>query len=183
MSVASRIFFCVLDLRPASSAVLYIRPPAWGSNIASCIPYLVSFAYNVPWVFIHRSLASFFPPNMADRLTFLLFGDQSLDTHAFLSGVYRARNQGILTKAFLHQAGDALRNEMETLGRLARSTLPEFQTLQQLNEKYHAQDRKHPGLDGALLCITQLAHYIECVYRLSSFPLHFPPFPFLQLTR
>ncbi|OAA61847.1 polyketide synthase [Niveomyces insectorum RCEF 264] len=98
---------------------------------------------------------------MADRLAFLLFGDQSLDTYAFLAGLYRTGNQGILAKAFLHQAGEALRIEVEQLGRLERAKLPVFKTLQQLNERYHAQGTKHPGIDGALLCVTQLAHYID----------------------
>ncbi|CAK7211744.1 Type I Iterative PKS [Sporothrix bragantina] len=98
---------------------------------------------------------------MADRLAFLLFGDQSLDTYAFLSGFYREEDHGILAKAFLNQAGEALLREIESLGRLDRSKLPLFKTLQQLNERYHAQDTKHPGLDGALLCVTQLAHYID----------------------
>ncbi|CAK7231914.1 Type I Iterative PKS [Sporothrix curviconia] len=98
---------------------------------------------------------------MADRLAFLLFGDQSLDTYAFLSGFYREGGQGILAKAFLNQAGEALLREIESLGRLERSKLPLFKTLQQLNERYHAQDKKHPALDGALLCVTQLAHYID----------------------
>lgn len=117
--------------------------------------------YFISFIFIHHSLVSVFIPNMADRLAFLLFGDQSISTYAFLSGFYRETHQGILTKAFLNQAGEALRKEIERLGRLERSKLPVFQTLQQLNEKYHAEDLKHPGLDAALLCITQLAHYIE----------------------
>ncbi len=98
---------------------------------------------------------------MADQLAFLLFGDQSLDTHGFLAGFYRQDNKSILAKAFLDQAGEALRKEVEALGKLPRSNLPTFKTLQQLNEKYHAQGIKNPGLDGALLCISQLAHYFE----------------------
>ncbi len=98
---------------------------------------------------------------MADKLAFLLFGDQSLDTYGFLAGFYRQGEQSILAKAFLHQAGESLRREIETFGRLERSKLPIFKTLRQLNEKYHAQALKHSGLDAALLCICQLAHYIE----------------------
>ncbi|CAK7562716.1 MAG: Type I Iterative PKS [Sporothrix epigloea] len=98
---------------------------------------------------------------MVGRLTYLLFGDQSLDTYTFLSGFYRTGGQGILARAFLDQANEALLREIETLGRLERSKLPCFKSLQQLNERYHAQEFKHPGLDGALLCVTQLAHYID----------------------
>ena len=100
---------------------------------------------------------------MADKLAYLLFGDQSLDTHAFLADLFRQEQKGILAKAFLEQASHALRREIEQLNKLERARLPVFQTLQQLNERYHHQSRKHPGLDGALLCVTQLAHYIEYV--------------------
>ncbi|KAL5929589.1 hypothetical protein ACKVWE_005336 [Pyricularia oryzae] len=98
---------------------------------------------------------------MADKLAFLLFGDQSLDTHGFLAEFYRHEDRGILAKAFLDQAAQALRKEIERLPRLERSRLPVFRTLQQLNERYHAQITKHSGLDGALLCVAQLAHYID----------------------
>lgn len=98
---------------------------------------------------------------MADKLAFLLFGDQSLDTHGFLAEFFRQGKQGLLAKAFLEQVAHALRKEVNSLGALERSRLPTFRTLRQLNEKYHAQSLKHPGIDGALLCISQLAHYIE----------------------
>ncbi|KAK3325197.1 hypothetical protein B0H66DRAFT_113692 [Apodospora peruviana] len=98
---------------------------------------------------------------MADKLAFLLFGDQSLDTHGFLAEFFRQEKQGLLAKAFLQQAGHELRKEVERLSALERSRLPVFRTLQQLNEQYFAQNLKHPGVDGALLCISQLAHYID----------------------
>jgi len=103
---------------------------------------------------------------MADGLAFLLFGDQSLDTYGFLAGFYRQAAQGLLAKAFLDQAGHALRREIDGLGSLERAKLPAFRTLQQLNERYRSSGRKHPGIDGALLSICQLAHYIEYVWAL-----------------
>ena len=98
---------------------------------------------------------------MADKLAYLLFGDQSTDTHGFLAEFFRHGAQGLLAKAFLEQAGRRLRKEIDELPKIERSKLPTFLTLQQLNERYHAQGIKHPGVDGALLCISQLAHYIE----------------------
>lgn len=98
---------------------------------------------------------------MADKLAYLLFGDQSTDTHGFLAEFFRQSNQGLLAKAFLEQAGRRLKKEIEQLPKVERSKLPTFLTLQQLNERYYAQGNKHPGVDGALLCIAQLAHYIE----------------------
>lgn len=107
---------------------------------------------------------------MADMLAFLLFGDQSTDTHGFLADFFRQGNQGLLAKAFLDQVAHALRREIDGLDKLERSKLPKFLTLQQLNERYHAHSYKHPGIDGALLCISQIAHYIE--YVAQSTPLN-----------
>lgn len=100
---------------------------------------------------------------MADKLAFLLFGDQSTDTHGFLAEFFRQPERGILANAFLEQVRHALRKEIEGLPKVERSKLPKFLTIQNLNERYHAQGLKHPGVDGALLCISQLAHYIEYV--------------------
>ncbi|KAI0164431.1 polyketide synthase [Hypoxylon sp. FL1284] len=98
---------------------------------------------------------------MEVQMAFLLFGDQSLDTHPFLAAFYRRANPGVLAKEFLTLAGDALRAEIDKLPRRERQKIPIFRTLQQLNERYHAQKIKFPGIDSALLCITQLAHYID----------------------
>lgn len=107
---------------------------------------------------------------MNDWLAFLLFGDQSLDTHGFLADFIRRDDHGILTKAFLEQIGRALWKEVEGLPALDRRRLPIFRTLSQLNETYHAQVTKHPGVDGALLCVSQLAHYIEYVVAYIQLP-------------
>ncbi|KAI0151201.1 polyketide synthase [Pestalotiopsis sp. NC0098] len=98
---------------------------------------------------------------MAEQMSYLLFGDQSLDTHGFLADFYRQGNPSVLAKSFLQQVGDALRDEIDRLPRFERTKIPVFRTLQQLNEKYHHQRIKFPGIDSALLCITQLAHYID----------------------
>lgn len=98
---------------------------------------------------------------MAEQMSYLLFGDQSLDTHGFLADFFKQGKPSILAKTFLKEVGDALRLEIERLPRCERILLPVFQTLQQLNERYHNQETKYPGVDSALLCITQLAHYIE----------------------
>lgn len=94
-------------------------------------------------------------------MSFLLFGDQSSQTYAFLADFYRQGNPSILAKAFLDQTGESLRREIDGLGNLDRVKIPNFRNLQQLNERYHAQSVKHAGIDSALLCIAQLAHYIE----------------------
>lgn len=94
-------------------------------------------------------------------MTFLLFGDQSLDTHGFLAEFIRVGEPGILAREFLRQVGDALRDEVNSLPSVERISIPTFRTLRQLNEKYYTQSTKAPGIDSALLCVAQLAHYIE----------------------
>jgi len=98
---------------------------------------------------------------MADKMAFLLFGDQSLDAHGFLAEFCRQGNPSILAKAFLERATQALREEVDGMGKIERQNIPTFRTLFQLNERYHAKSIRHPGIDSALLCIAQLAHYIE----------------------
>ncbi|KAJ1326724.1 naphtho-gamma-pyrone polyketide synthase [Microdochium nivale] len=98
---------------------------------------------------------------MANQMTLLLFGDQSLDTHKFIADFLRSGEPGVLAREFLRQAGDALRDEVDSLPRIERASIPVFRTLQQLNEKYHAQATRIPGVDSALLCIAQLIHYID----------------------
>ncbi|CAI4215230.1 unnamed protein product [Parascedosporium putredinis] len=100
-----------------------------------------------------------------DKMAFLLFGDQSLDTHGFLAEFCRQGNPSILAKAFMERASHALRDEVDRLSKLERANIPSFKTLYQLNEKYYTQERKHPGIDSALLCIAQLAHYIDRVEK------------------
>lgn len=98
---------------------------------------------------------------MATQMSFLLFGDQSLDTHGFLADFYRQGNPSVLSSEFLKRAGEALRIEVDSISQTRRHKIPLFRTLQDLNEKYHGQSLKYPAIDSALLCIAQLAHYIE----------------------
>ena len=96
-----------------------------------------------------------------NRPAFLLFGDQSLDSHGFLAELFRQDRQGELAKAFLRQATHVLKTLVEKLPILERTRLPEFRTLQQLNERYRSCKYRHSGVDAALLSISQLAHYLE----------------------
>jgi len=97
----------------------------------------------------------------AERPAFLLFGDQSLDSHAFLAHFFRQPTMGHLAKAFLLQAFHNLRGLIEDVHPAERATLPEFRTLQQLNERYHNAALKHAGVDAALLAIAQIVHYLN----------------------
>lgn len=100
---------------------------------------------------------------MAEKISFLLFGEQSLDTQGFLADFCRNGNPSILSHAFLNRVASTLQNEIERLPSLERRHIPSFTTIQELSQRYHTRDVTHPAIDSALLVTTQLAHYIEYV--------------------
>ncbi|KAL2148363.1 hypothetical protein VTH82DRAFT_2283 [Thermothelomyces myriococcoides] len=97
----------------------------------------------------------------AGRPAFLLFGDQSLNCHTFLAQFFRQSEMGHLAKAFLLQAFHNLKKLIDQMPPAERAMLPEFRTLQQLNERYHNAKLKHAGIDAALLAMAQIVHYIN----------------------
>jgi len=98
---------------------------------------------------------------MSDKMAFLLFGDQSSDTHGFLADFCHRGNRSLLTQSFLDQAGAALKEEVDQLSALERQRVPKFSSIQELNDRYHIGENKNSAVDSALLCISQLAQYIE----------------------
>lgn len=98
---------------------------------------------------------------MGKKMSFLVFGDQSLDTHTFLTDFCQHRRPSVLSRSFLEQAGSALREEIDRLPSLQRNRIPEFTTILELNKLYHARNIRNPAVDSALLCITQLSQYID----------------------
>jgi hypothetical protein len=98
---------------------------------------------------------------MTEKMSFLLFGDQSLDTQGFLADFCRKGNPSVLSYAFLDRVASALQNETERLPFLERRRIPPFTTVQELNQRYHTRDIRHSPIDSALLVTTQLVHYIE----------------------
>ncbi|KAK4249290.1 hypothetical protein C7999DRAFT_12845 [Corynascus novoguineensis] len=97
----------------------------------------------------------------ADRPAFLLFGDQSLNCHSFLAQFFRQPDMGHLSRAFLLQALHRVKQLVDKMPPPERAMLPEFRTLQQLNERYFHSPLKHSGMSAALLAICQIVHYLN----------------------
>ena len=98
---------------------------------------------------------------MAQRMAFLLFGDQSLDVYETLADFYRRENAGALCNSFLARTATVLRDEVDRLPNLERLRMPTFSTIQELNDRYNLGSQKTSTLDSTLMCITQLLLYIE----------------------
>lgn len=102
---------------------------------------------------------------MSDKMSFLLFGDQSTETHAFLADFCRLGDPSLLARSFLEQVATALREEVDQCSALDRARIPTFSSIKELNERYHGSPTKNSAVDSALLSITQLVHYIEYAVR------------------
>lgn len=98
---------------------------------------------------------------MSDQVEFILFGDQSQDTHAFLADFYCHGHRSTLSRSFLEQVSTALVQEIDSLPSVQRRKLPVFSNIEELNERYHVESTRNCAIDSALLCISQLAHYLE----------------------
>ncbi|RDL30666.1 Thiolase-like protein [Venustampulla echinocandica] len=100
-------------------------------------------------------------PESSRKMAFLLFGDQSLDTFGFLYNLCHYGTPSLLSRAFLQQVSIALCHELDCLPSIERKKLPIFTNIEELNERYHDRGTKHSGIESALLCITQLAYYLD----------------------
>lgn len=98
---------------------------------------------------------------MAEKMAFLLFGDQAVDIHGFLADFFKSGALSTLAQSFLDAVAAALRAEVDQLSVLERRRVPQFTSIKELNDRYHAKDIKNAAVDSALLCIAELAHYIE----------------------
>ena len=91
----------------------------------------------------------------------LLFGDQTLDPSEHLhSQLLRSRANAILAD-FILRVETALRNEVAQLPSSERALIPDFITIDELVDRARKSQAAHPAIASALLCISQLVHYIE----------------------
>lgn len=98
---------------------------------------------------------------MAGEMRILLFGDQVLDPHAYIRSQLLAGRTNPLLCLFLQRVSVALSREIAQLSPLERKYIPGFSTIEELVDRNRSSQTYHAGIESALLCISQLAHYIE----------------------
>jgi len=104
-------------------------------------------------------------PTSADKLSvelrILLFGDQTADTQIFIRNQLVAGRTNSLLCIFLDRVAIALRQEVSELSPLERRRMPSFSTVDDLVDRAYSKEGIHPGIDSALLCISQITQYFE----------------------
>ena len=101
------------------------------------------------------------PSAVVGELRVLLFGDQSSDTRPYLRNQLLTGRTNPLLCLFFDRVTLALRQEVSELSPLERRHIPTFSSIDELADRSRPQVKTHPGIDSALLCISQLAHYFE----------------------
>lgn len=104
-------------------------------------------------------------PTSADKLSvelrILLFGDQTVDTQIFIRNQLVVGRTNSLLCIFLDRVAIALRQEVSELSPLERRRIPSFTTVDDLVDRAYSIQGIHPGIDSALLCISQITQYFE----------------------
>lgn len=98
---------------------------------------------------------------MTGVMDILLCGDQVFDRHAYLQSQLLSNRSNHILSFFFQQVNFALRREIAQLSPLEVNHIPVFSTLEELVNRDSSQSNHHLGIQSALLCISQLAHYME----------------------
>ena len=94
----------------------------------------------------------------------LLFGDQATNVHSFLHPLLFQRGHTTLLASFLSRVTATLRKDIADLPHLKRKDIPPLNELLQFLNDYHRSPCPNAPVANALLCISQLAHFIRSVF-------------------
>jgi hypothetical protein len=92
-----------------------------------------------------------------------IFGDQTADQVPLLKKIVSRRDNSLLA-TFLERSSLAVREEIQRLPKPQRDAIPHFLTISQLVQLYHEKGSKLPAIESVLVTISQLGHYIGCVF-------------------
>ncbi|RHZ68747.1 hypothetical protein CDV55_108021 [Aspergillus turcosus] len=111
---------------------------------------------------------------VAIKMEVYLFGDQTVHVQSHLQDLLHVSGNSTLT-SFLSEGYLALRQEISHLPASERAVLPQAETLGLLLRSIK-KGKRHPALEGALLCLYEIGEYIRL---LQSTNLSHPPRQFL----
>lgn len=100
----------------------------------------------------------------------VLFGDETANVRAIFQRVHHYKQSSALVESFLGKAYAALHEESMAVPRSMRETIPDSTSIFDLMERYYDIGTPNPALEGALLCICQMASFMGSV---ESFILKF----------
>lgn len=100
-----------------------------------------------------------------------ILGDQIADCQTFLQKCLLCKDR-VLLSSFFHNVYVVLREEISQQSFLQPETkYPVFNHLQELVQSYYEEHQPYPALDSAIVCLSQLANFIEYLLTLLSMPL------------
>jgi len=89
----------------------------------------------------------------------LFFGDQTAEQYSLLKKIV-LRQKSPLVATFFERVSQVLREEVSKLPYTQRATIPDFLTANDLVENYYQKGLKVPMVEGVMVTIAQLGHYI-----------------------
>lgn len=87
-----------------------------------------------------------------------VFGDQTADCRSFFTKVF-TRKDDVLLQSFLERANKAIQTENKLRSHPSKA-IPNFNTIQELVDRYYRGEFKDAAVESALVCISQFAHFI-----------------------
>lgn len=92
-------------------------------------------------------------------MSVIIFSHQVTDVRGQLQRIHQSKKSTVLVDSFLEKAFAALRHDVCTLPREARSQLQAFNGVFDLSERHHSAKFQRLEISCALICISQLAHF------------------------
>ena len=103
---------------------------------------------------------SFQCPAKMTEMRIYLFANQALVNRAQIQQQLVESRGNPFLSLLLQRCSDALRHEISQLSPLERTSIPAFNTIDELNDRASNSDA-HEGVQNALLLISQLAQYTQ----------------------
>ena len=91
----------------------------------------------------------------------LILGDLEVDFYSYLRDILLKRERTTLLASFIGHVTSTLRTAISALPRAQRQSIPPLNTLVEFLELYQKSDHHCAAVDNALVCFSQLTHWIR----------------------